>query len=243
MGAPKKDWVVFADADSRDYGVYITEVKNQKIPSRDVEKIAIPGRNGSLTIDNGRWNDTEAVYGCAIPGDFLNKFSDFMAAILSQSGYCRLVDSISQDTYRLAMITQDVDAELHKRGKTGAFELTFTCKPQRYLLSGETPIQMGSGTVVNPTAFPAKPLITVYGTGPGDLSIGGVTVEIKALEDQITLDCETMNAWRKVGDAATQNKNGDIYAMEFPVLKPGDNPVQITGGISQIEIIPRWWTL
>ena len=30
---------------------------------------------------------------------------------------------------------------------------------------------------------------------------------------------------------------------EFPKLVPGSNTISFSGGITSVEIIPRWWTI
>jgi phage-related protein len=84
----------------------------------------------------------------------------------------------------------------------------------------------------------SRPLITVYGAGAGTLTAGGRTVQLKSLDGWLTLDCDLQNAYK-----GTQNKNNTIFAPEFPVLPPGESAVTWTGGVTRVEIIPRWWTL
>ena len=134
---------------------------------------------------------------------------------------------------------------LNRMGETS---LKFNCKPQRFLKQGEFPIEVTSGTYLhNPTAFPAMPLITIYGpesgVGSGYVTVSGVYVAVKSITDQITLDCELLDAYRHVGDGAPENMNNCIYAPEFPVLQPGDNIISFGGQVSGVTIIPRWWEL
>lgn len=37
--------------------------------------------------------------------------------------------------------------------------------------------------------------------------------------------------------------NGTIQSDDFPDFEPGKNHISWTGGISYLEITPRWWTL
>ena len=65
---------------------------------------------------------------------------------------------------------------------SGSFDLTFSCKPQQYLKSGERrQILTGSGTVYNPTLFDARPLLRIYGTG--QVIIGDVTVTVTECDE------------------------------------------------------------
>lgn len=54
----------------------------------------------------------------------------------------------------------------HEGLLTGEFDVTFDCKPQRWLTSGETAVAVTSGgTITNPTLFDAEPLLAVEGYG------------------------------------------------------------------------------
>ena len=63
--------------------------------------------------------------------------------------------------------------------KAGEFEITFDCKPQRYLTSGETAVTVTNGGVItNPTLFDAQPLLQL--SGYGSISINGQTLSVNS---------------------------------------------------------------
>ena len=68
--------------------------------------------------------------------------------------------------------------------------------------------------------------------------MGEYTVQIKALDGYVILDSDSQNAYK-----GTLNKNGTIYAPQFPVLERGKNFISWDGGITSVEITPRWWTI
>ena len=120
--------------------------------------------------------------------------------------------------------------------EAGEFDLTFNCKPQRFLKSGEDAITFTSGgSVLNETMQTAKPLLRVYGTGT--FSIGGATMTISSANVYTDIDCDLMNAFK-----GTTNCNGNISGT-FAALAPGDNAITLGSGITKIEITPRWWVL
>ena len=41
----------------------------------------------------------------------------------------------------------------------------------------------------------------------------------------------------------TKSKNDKVTGSGFPYLYPGKNTISYTGGVTKIEIIPRWVTL
>lgn len=238
----KKFW--FDGECSATYGLMASGSGTYNAPERDIENISVPGRNGDLLIDNGRFKNIPVSYPISICQDFARNADEARAWLLCKAGYRRLEDEYNPDIFRMATFKGPINFDVQFLSRAGDATLTFDCKPQRFLVEGEAARQfLVPSFLVNPTQFNAKPLITVYGIGPGNLTVGNTTVQIKALEDQVTLDCEVMNAYRQVGEGAPENKNNTVRAMPFPELLPGENIISWDGGITSIEIIPRWWTL
>jgi len=237
---------------SMDYGIYLTGISIGGTPERDLSYMPVAGRNGDLLIDNKRWKNIDITYHCAIATDFAERFDRFKNDLLQQTGYQRLSDTIYPDVFRMGVVQKAITPETMRLNRTGKFDVVFNCKPQRFLVEDTYPTTLtadnidaetGAASFWNTSGQPARPLITVYGTAPGTLTIGTVTVKILALTDFITIDCDLMTAYRQVGDAAAENKNADIYAPDFPELGLGKNLISWTGGITQVDITPRGWML
>lgn len=227
---------------SADYGLMASGTGTYNAPERDVEQIAVPGRNGTLIQDNGRYKNILVSYPVSICQDFAENAAAARAWLMAAPGYHRLEDEYHPHTFRLAMFKGPIDFDVQFLCRTGETTLTFDCKPQRFLRMGEHPIAFETaGILHNVTGFPAQPLITVYGSGSGTLTVGEYTVEIRAIEDTILLDSDLQDAFRVAASGALENKNGAIHAPEFPVLLAGDNVISWTGDITKVEIIPRWW--
>ena len=236
--------VYFGDIRSKDYGIYLTDIQIANSPKRDLSFVSVPGCNGDLIVDNNRWKNLDIVYSFAIPTGFAKSFDAFKAALLTLNGYVQLSDSIYPDYFRVAIVKEPIKPTVMRLNRTGVFDVTFHCKPQRFLKSGTNPREITEPTNWhNRYGFEAKPLITVYGSGAGTLTIGDTTVEIKNMTDQLTLDCERQTAYRQIGDGAPENMNSNIYAPSFPVLGKGDIAIGWTGGVTKVDIIPRWWTI
>lgn len=164
----------FDGVSSRTYGVYITGEAVYNAPERDVEMITIPGRNGSFALDNGRFQNIEVSYPAGIfaetEADFREAISDFRNFLCSRKGYVRLQDEYNPNEYRMAVYKSGLEVEPAML-KAGEFEITFDCKPQRWLTSGETAVSVTSGdTITNPTLFEARPLLEVHGYGNIDVN-------------------------------------------------------------------------
>lgn len=181
----------FDGQSSGSYGVYITGDAVFNAPERDVEMVKIPGRNGAFALDNGRFENIEVTYPAGIfaetEADFAAAISDFRNYLCSRKGYCRLTDDYNPDEYRLGIYKSglEVNPEFLKAGQ---FNITFECKPQRYLTTGETAVSVTSGdTLTNPTLFETGPLLEF--NGYGTVNVNGYEIEIKdELVGTVTLD-------------------------------------------------------
>lgn len=134
--------LVFGGINSIDHGVWITGSGTFSAPERDYETVSVPGRNGDLIIDNGRWRNISVTYPAFIQSDFDARMSAFRALMCSKIGYQRLEDDYHPDEYRLGVFSNGITPSMRQRNKGGEFDITFNCKPQRFLKIGEEPTQI-----------------------------------------------------------------------------------------------------
>ena len=113
-------------------------------PERSYEYVEIMGKNGSLVIDNNRFNDLEIDFPAFILKDFIPNYRNLMAFLNSQKGYQRLETSYEPDHYRKALFLGTVQPEPTQFLKKGSFTLPFRVHPQRYLKSGDIPVSASS---------------------------------------------------------------------------------------------------
>ena len=121
---------------SRDYGVGISGTGTFDAPERDVDIIDIPGRNGSIVQDNGRFHNIQVTYPAFISRGFDELFPRFKAAMMQYTGYQRLTDEYDPEHYREAMFSGPIQPRTGVYNKSGKFDIVFNCKPQRFLTSG-----------------------------------------------------------------------------------------------------------
>ena len=170
----------FDGENSGNYGVYITGSAVYNSPKRDVELIEIPGRNGAFVLDNGRFENIEVTYPAGIYAEsqeeFAQAISDLRNMLASRKGYCRLTDEYNPEEYRMAVYKSGLDVDPVAFQRAGEFSITFDCKPQRWLTSGEQAVTMTSGdTLSNPTPFESSPLLEA--TGNGSIEFNGYDIE------------------------------------------------------------------
>ena len=131
----------------KEYGVYISGEAVFDSPTREVEMITIPGRNGSFALDKGRFNNITVTYPAGIYAtsetEFAEKVSTLRNLLASRKGYCRLTDEYNPDEFRLGVYKAGLELDPTHYNEAGRFELSFDCKPQRFLFSGEEVFTLG----------------------------------------------------------------------------------------------------
>ena len=231
-------------------GTWDFDMKVEKLPAlrggaRKRTSTDVAGRNGTLHVTQNAFSNYIQPYDCyfhsAVPAP--EQAHAIRSWLMCTGAYCRLEDTYDPKYYRLATFAGPLDIE-NVWNKYGRCTVNFDCDPRYFLKSGEAALTFTeAGQLMNPTAFTALPLITVYGTDAGTVTVGTATVDIRTITDPIILDCELQHAYSQPGEGAPESKNGSIKAIPFPTLAPGSNPIAFSGGITKIEIIPRWWEL
>lgn len=235
-----KNFVVFAGKNLKEFGLVFNGSETHGAPARDYTTVAIPGKNGELYIDNGRYTNIKVSYHVGVKKPVARNLRDLRNFVLSHTGYQRLEDSYHPDVFRIAMLSKEISPEVSVRGRIGELDLEFNCKPQRFLKSGEEEREYteSGASIYNETMTKALPLIRVYGTGA--LSIGNETITISSANEYTDIDCDLMDAFK-----GTTNCNNNIVLSsgEFFHLDPGENGITFGSGISKVIIKPRWWML
>lgn len=236
----------FGEKATWDFHMHVQRSPAQAAPMRRMQKISVLGRNGNLHIQDDSFENYTQPYDCYFhnPDKPMPGQAHAIKSWLGASGaYQRLEDTYDSEHFRLATFAGPLDIE-NRLNRYGICTVYFDCDPRSFLKQGETPVLFSApGEIRNPTAFPSMPMITVMGDGPGSVTVGAYSVEVLAMDTPIILDCEVQQAYTQPGEGAPLSKNGDIKALPFPRLDPGSNIISFSGGITAVEIIPRWWEL
>lgn len=240
----KRGLITWGGEDSDDYGIYVSESPVFDKPKRKQTVFNIPGRNGSVLFQEGAFEDVVRSYDVWVAeqtGEDAKSLpevvSDLTAWLNSTTGYQRLEDSFEPEVFRLAYYSggDNFSDEMLQYGES---TLKFTCRPERFLKSGETPVSVTNGdSLTNPTRFASKPLIHIEGSGSITVEFGGAFITV-LVSDYINIDCERMNAFR----LPTENMNNKISGS-FPSLLSGENEITISGSPSLVTITPKYYTI
>ena len=256
--------ITFGGIDSANYGIYVAGNAVFNSPERDVTMIDVPGRNGQLTFDNGRFRNIEVTYNAFVTGDNSDDIADnirgYRNAIGSLIGYQRLADTFHTDEYRQAIFRNGIEVEPTIYQTGGYFDITFDCKPQRWLVSGETPITLTPGTtetLVNPTNFDACPFLAIEGGAgkhisfayPSDLNIYRIEIgnSLSVTNPPLYIDCELMEAYEISTGGVVTSHNADVSFVSpntgDTIYLKSQTAVVASIGITSATITPRWWRI
>lgn len=211
--------LTFDGVDSSSFGVFISGEGAFDAPARRGEMISIPGRNGSLFMDEGVFENITVEYpafiGTSYKSLFRTKLGEFRSALTSRGNYKRLTDTYHPDEFRLAVYREGLEVDPQYLTRAGGFTLKFDCKPQRFLKSGEmAQIFTANGSIVNPTLFASSPLIKV--TGNGTVAIGDYMFTVSENSGSIWIDTEIMEAYIPAGTLYDlTDENDDVITEEI----------------------------
>lgn len=243
---PSRDvhYFILDDVRSIDMGVYIGGQNTYNAPKRDVTKISVPGRNGDLIQDNGRFLNVSVPYNVVVMEEFRERTDELKAWLLHTSKYRKLADTYHPGTYRLARVGADITFNTSAFNLTGKSKIIFDCKPQRFLDEGDDPILITeTGTVIyNPTLFDAEPIITIFvsDSGTHTLQINDYEITVSEIEEFVVVDSSVKECYK---EGLGMNSHVVMANYRFPVLVPGDNEFIFSSGIERVEVVPKWWTI
>ena len=228
----------FDNISSDSVKVIVERYPERTIPNRKTDVVSVPGRNGDIIFQQDAYENYEQKYEIYISAKKagLNNIVPAVVEWLLKDGYRRLEDSYEPEVYRMAYYSGGAEIKnyLNEYGRT---TIRFKCMPQRWLKSGEYPIAMQKGGKLhNPTAFAAKPLIKVIGSGNGLLTVGDSEIALTGIDGYLMIDSEMMHCYKE-----DQNCNSKMSGT-FPKLGR-ETTVTWSGGINSVIITPRWYTI
>lgn len=264
---------IFDGIDSLEYGIYITGEAVYNAPRRAMSLLQVPGKNGSLAIDQGYFENIEVSYpaGCFAKSqeDFAKKIQAFRNAIAARYSYKKLVDEYNADEYRMALYKSGLEVNVVSYHRAGEFKITFECKPQRFLIDGDAALPWISnyqalldensinlqdengndieGGVTEVTTIANTQQFAskplIIATGSGVINIGAQKIEISGIK-------EGQNIYIDCESMEVYTLSGSIpvsvsSSVSFNTADFPEIPPGVSGFSSTmpVQVIPRWWRL
>lgn len=238
----------------------VLDCNDDDAPEPDYEAISVPGRNGDLHIWNERWKNKLITYHCMCKANARTAVPALLTQLISQYGYQRITDSLHTTYYKMGEYVGATTPIYSDGGQTARFDLTFDCKPQKWLLSGETrTVYSEQVTLTNPTRFPAYPTIGMYKNSKSEGSVTITHTNTYTLTNtypnsssstMVVYDCELEDAYSRnmTGPISAPNPRNDYITRtgasgKIYLCPNGTTTISFSGGISKLYITPRWYTL
>lgn len=243
------------------YGVWISGEGAFDAPARSRTLLTVPGRDGNLILDNGRFENITITYPAMFTGlaesaspyggqPLWYVLPEIKRWLMSPTGYVILTDDYNANSYRKAVFSGGLDVEPTAWAQKAKFDLTFNAMPQRWLNGGDTYIPITLEDLnLSETGLVSKPLIrcTVAGTGyvritNRDSTSGTVysnTITMTGINDTVIVDCDRQMVYSE----ATETVYTSQISGSYPVIGRYRWRVYAGGDVSSVEVAPMWWVL
>lgn len=215
MGA----YFIYNGISSKDMGVILKKLPPITKPKKRIEIVQVPGRNGTLHIDENCYEPINISLECTLKKNI--NVRDITKWLI-EFGTITFSDEL--DKYYNATITNSIPLERVFRLYR---EFIIQLELQPIAQSTQEYIYNCNNTNVNTLKIDSSaemyPYIKLTGTGEVKLTVNNKICTVTIDDEYIELDSELQNAYKGV-----KNKN-DKMNGEFPILIPGNNKIQITG--------------
>lgn len=220
-------YFIYNGKDSRDMGVILESLPPITRPKRRMETLTIPGRNGTLCIDEGTYESNPISLKCTLKRGIDPRR---ITTWLEPFGNITFSDEI--DKYYKARIVNSIPLERVFR-ISRQFILQLELQPFAY---GKEKYRKKYLTGITHEFYIPNantnmfPYIKVSGWEEISLTINDRTMVITP-DEYVELDCELQIAYKDKISA-----NDRVYGPFFE-LKPGENTISIFGNYTELEIV------
>lgn len=223
-------YISFRGIRSDTIGLMIEKMPSHKRAEVRHTEYEIPGRDGALHIVEGYGAFDMQVIVTMIDAE--SSLRQTVNAWADGTGDLYTSDNITK-CYRASVLKEVVYTRRKYGGKYyDTAKITFRCQPFVYETAPKTYTYTQSGTIVNLGNIPSLPLIKVTGSGDCSFSIGGQSVLLSGVTEEVTLDCEAGYAYTASGAVS--------MIGSFPEIGLNDSAVVLEGNTTKLEITGRW---
>ena len=228
----EKNYFIFNDINSKDLGLHIEELPIVPTSEEGIDVIEVEGRDGFLLKHNNHLK--YRTYDVDLILKDIKKI-DLIKQHLRGSG--KLILSNNLTRYYNVTIINKIDFERIFKNYNSCL-ISFIVQPFEYVIEYTTINVVDPTLIKNNTNATCKPILKIYGTSSGTVRIGNDVIQIKNIKNYVELDYDLQECYR-YDDLILKNCNGDVLA-NFKEIPIGDTEISFTGGITRIEINPRF---
>lgn len=223
----------FNDETSTEHNVVVESRPDIPIGVEDVDFVTVSGRDTTITIRNGTYDDIKIKLECGFKVDDPDQWGAQVRKIrqwLTGSGKLTFSDS-GETFYKVKLI--EIDKVEREGRKYGHFEAEFTCDAFEYVHAGTLEYDLDD-VLYNPYSK-CKPVYLITGTGTCTLTVNGKTMTA-TVEGDVIIDTDLMLSYTSDGALVNTSVSGDYDGLW---LKTGKNTISITSGFA-LKVVPNW---
>lgn len=222
--------ILINDKNCSDLKIVFSELPSIPKPVRNVEEKLVSGRDGSLIIDRGTYQN--------IPIMLIGHAECKRTELIDYFGTTgELKFETSPDRFWKYRVTAIDIKEVLDDGVLLAFSINMSLDPHKYLVYGKSKI-IGSSTLSLKNDYNANayPFLKIKGTGTIGIIKNGIQIlSIKDITDYVDIDCEADVIHRN--NVNYDNKaTGDTFYLDANKT----TELKFTGNVSEVILIPNW---
>lgn len=222
--------ILINDKNCSDLKIVFSELPSIPKPVRNVEEKLVSGRDGSLIIDRGTYQN--------IPIMLIGHAECKRTELIVYFGTTgELKFETSPDRFWKYRVTAIDIKEVLDDGVLLAFSINMSLDPHKYLVYGKSKI-IGSSTLSLKNDYNANayPFLKIKGTGTIGIIKNGIQIlSIKDITDYVDIDCEADVIHRN--NVNYDNKaTGDTFYLDANKT----TELKFTGNVSEVILIPNW---
>lgn len=219
--------LTYAGKSLTDFACYWDASQVFRKPAKRVTNYAIPAHNGDYLVNDRTYDNVTIMFNCYIKDNYEQNYSDMVNYLNSFDTYQKLETSAEPSIYRMAMLHASIEPDTGQFLKDGQFTIEFDCKPQEFLLTGDTQISC-TGTSITSTGNPV-----VIDNTHGSFRASSVYAEFEPSQDTSGSAPWAIDGKTSVTLANTNGLTTDTYTVQFHTGKNLLNyPVWKTDGIT-----------
>lgn len=226
--------LIYAGDRAGDHGLAVVKRPDIPAPVRDYTEVSIPGRDGSLYIDEGTVGDivvSVTFNFMGRPDEWFGRFREAKRWLL-QGGRKELQFMDDAEYFYLAKKVV-LDSAERSCLRIGQFAASFYCSGYHYLVDGKR--EYGLQEVRHNAFETSHPIYTIQGEGLCEIQVNNKAFRANVGQNA-TIDTERMVTCRKDGTLMNTDVEGDYEDL---YLIHGDNEIEATPGFS-VKVVPNW---
>jgi predicted phage tail component-like protein len=226
----KEGELYFNNSTSLDLNLFLEDYPSIPISNEEYEEVQVEGRNGSLYINKGTYEDKKIPFTFTILSSQIDIDFEKVYTWLTEIQDNRLIFGRQDRCYRVKKV---LFSNLKKEFRSiGQFEIIFICEPFMQNLEPTSYEISSSGFKFNYEGnAPSEPYLKVYGNGNIQLTINGETMQINNVSNYVEIDSNLLQVRNLDGTSKDNDTLGD-----FSLFSKGENTISYIGTVTKIIV-------